>query len=397
MSGTTGTGTGTSLTGGIASSSSIPNVLNFNPSVNLIKWRRAKSRNITGVANSRILCVGDSTTFGIGSNTATFGGSLSGGWMANSLPQRLTDYLNKGSLTSTSNSFSGGGNSSITEGRGDSTGGTTGDPRLSFGANWTVDPFRNETLGGGFFRNSGAAGTLAFTPTLNTDTLNCWYLKASGGGIFSLDVNGGTAANTSTNATLATATTAITGSLGANVYNAKYVSGGILSLLAMEAYNSAVVSTQVWNCGVGAVTTSDLVGATPQAASNFIQTIPSDLTLLNMGINDWNGGVTVGTYTTNMQTLITAGLANGGDVIIVTPTPTNPTFGGTASVATQKSFVQAMYGLASSNNIVCIDLFSLMVSYAVGQPIGFYYDAFHPDSIGYADQANLIANVLLAA
>ena len=86
---------------------SMPNVFNFNPASNLQKWRRAKGRVRAGVANARIHCVGDSTTFGYGAKRIGLRcGSQTGGWMAACYPQRLTDYLNKGGITATSNSFS---------------------------------------------------------------------------------------------------------------------------------------------------------------------------------------------------------------------------------------------------------------------------------------------------
>ena len=98
-----------------------------------------------------------------------------------------------------------------------------------------------------------------------------------------------------------------------------------------------------------------------------------------MGINDWDaGGETLATYIANMQTIITAMFANGCAVIIVKTTPTNPI--GQASVVRQTSFVQAIDDLAAKNNCVCIDLFGLWQSYAVTQPVGLYFDTFHPNS-----------------
>lgn len=373
----------------------LANVYNFNPTTCLPNWRKAKAGIRTGVANSRILCIGDSTTFSMFSNANSFGGSQTGDLMHNSYPQRLCDYLNAARINATSNSFSGGGysgNSGVVRS------GANIDARLTFGTNWTVDNFIAETLGGGYLKNAPGVGTLSFVPTVNTDTMNVWYVQFPSLATFTLDVNGTGTTTINPSGTSSTQTTSIVGSLGGNTYNIAYsnASGTLnILILALEAYNSAVKSVQVWNCGCPSLKTGDMLGAAPQSAVVFMQTIPAGLNIINLGINDWDNGVAVATYQSNLTTIVAAAKANGGDVILVCPTPSNPNLG--ASVATQLTFINAIFAVGAATNSVVVNWFDRMQSQALGQPQGWYYDGAHSTSYGYADMGDLIASPLLAA
>jgi lysophospholipase L1-like esterase len=75
------------------------------------------------------------------------------------------------------------------------------------------------------------------------------------------------------------------------------------------------------------------------------------LTIINLGINDWENAVSTTTFNTNMQAIITAAKL-AGDVLLATPNTTN----GTASIATQATYVAKIQTLATSNSVKLVDL-----------------------------------------
>lgn len=110
--------------------------------------------------------------------------------------------------------------------------------------------------------------------------------------------------------------------------------------------------------------------------------------LICLGINDWIGNLPVGQYITNMTALIAA-CKISGDVILTTPTPN------TNSIGLQPQYVAAMYQLAEVNNCVLIDNYNRFVNETIANSLGFMSDSIHPSPPGYADQSQLINDVLL--
>jgi lysophospholipase L1-like esterase len=117
------------------------------------------------------------------------------------------------------------------------------------------------------------------------------------------------------------------------------------------------------------------------------------LLVINLGINDWETGIPPATTAANIQALITAQKNAGGDVIICMPTPT----GGTASPATQATYLPFLIALANSNNIPLINWTARYTSWAVQNARGWMYDSLHPNALLYNDEGQFLAQLLLGA
>ena len=162
--------------------------------------------------------------------------------------------------------------------------------------------------------------------------------------------------------------------------------------MAIEAYNSTVPSVQFTNGGAGGWVSGNFnQSGTYYNPINYLEQFAPKLTIYDIGINDWDTSVSVATYKTNVQAIITAA-KTVGDIILVTPIPSNPSFASIPN-ATQQLYVAALYQLAATNNVPLIDNFSRWQSYAVSNSVGFYYDSLHGNALGYNDFANPISTL----
>lgn len=366
------------------SSSFPPNVFNYAPQ-QLKKWRAALASVKTGVANARILCIGDSTTFGAYSN-----GTGSGAWNALNYPAQLAARFNSAGINAHSNSWMGAGRTITDQ--------LPFDSRMTTTSDWTV--FTPQGIGGFIPCSQSVTGTgyLSFTPTVNVSTFNIFYVQTTTARSFNWNINGGSNTNVSTlNATTGLAVATATGTLGANTLNIQYSSGSnYIYINGIEAYDNSKKWVSVINAGWRGSTASSW----NQSASLYnpipaISVVAPNLTLINLSINDWNAGTAISTYIANIQAVITAALATG-DVILVTANPSQTPFSGDATQSAQQQYVTALYGLAASNNLVLIDLFSRWGTWTSSNSLGMNYDNLHPNQLGYNDMAQFIANVIVS-
>ncbi len=354
----------------------IPYLYNFNP-VNLPYLRRAVARVQSGAANGVILCLGDSTTCGLGAGS----GVLSPGVTAKNWPTKLAQLLTSIGITANANSFFGDHNTT-------GIGGTLGDydPRISFGAGWTVlgSGFGNALGGQPFYFNGSPVG-VNFTPGVPTDTVVTHSMPYSGMGTL-LVKNGATIIGTHALPTSGTAMVAYSDAavLGSNTYT--WIPNNTTNVWFAGAlcYNSAVKELSIINAGICSITTAAyntaLHGYSP---INHIAFLAPDCTIINMGINDWTGATSLTTFLSSYQALITAAAASG-DVILVIPAPSQNT------VLGQQAYVNAIYALAKTNNLPVVDLFAKWTSYEVSNPLGYYANYLHPNALGYSDEARAL-------
>lgn len=334
---------------------------------------------------SRIVCNGDSITFGAFSN-----GSTTGDYKTNSYPSRLAFYLKSAGYSAQSQSFIGGGNSTTqnvfnNDGRVVGTGSatTTGGPL---------------TLGGNMPIVANSVGNIAFTPLIQVDTFNVWTVRSPGNGSATIDIDGINTTTINSTGTLLIVKTTITASLGFHTFNFTWLSGANSDVIAIESYNSASPTISVMNAGFPGGTTVQMAAATNNYDSaNVVQNVfAQDLTIHSSGVNDWRTGSTVAGYLTNLTSVVTKELASGGDVFIVSPPPSNPGFLGAPSQAVQQTFVDAMAGLAVAKNCLFIDVFTLFgSSWATANSNGLMYDGLHPNQVGYDLIAKTVANRIL--
>lgn len=341
----------------------------------LPKWRKALARVVSGQGNGRILCIGDSTTVGTGS----VAGGAGPGVKNASYPTLTASLLSGIGLAASSQNcfgdFGYGANA------------PTYDSRFVLG-NWAFGS-PNNMAGQCYTAGATTASPLSFTPSINTDTCEIYYLTGSTGS-FNANINGGgnTLVNTAGGNGVSKVT--ITGALGANVYNCLWASGSNVFICGFIAYNSAVKQVHVVNMGRGGGKAGDINGAFP-AASNHIAAIAPDLTIIQIGINDWTTATSLGSYAASVQTVITGALAVG-DCMLSSPIYTNP-----ASVASaaQTPYTAALQSLAITNGIPFVDTNYRLGGFAAGNANGMYYtDGVHGSALGYADEARNLLKLL---
>lgn len=354
-------------------------VVNRSNAILLPKTRAAFGKVRAGTGSGRILCIGDSTTMGYGNNGGT------GDMKTLSWPTQLSNLLNNKGINAHANSFMGNGGS-----HGSPSTTLQWDPRLTAGSSWGVGV---GSVGGASFTATTNTNALSFLPTVNVDTFVVYYISNGGLGTLSLDINGGTPVTQSTNAGASIRTKSITGTLGSNKLNIKWSSGSNVYVVGVEAYDSSKNWISVVNAGWDGSNSSDWTNTvhTYDSASGITLLAP-DLTIFCLGINDWNTGVTPAAYLANMQIPITKALSVG-DVVLMTPNPTNSA---TVATATQQGLLSQMAALAATNNIPLIDTYGRWVSYTAANAAGLSFDNYHPKEAGYADISNNIFNNLMA-
>lgn len=354
---------------------------NINPLL-MPHWTACTAKVKINTGNCRVLMVGDSTTYGLGSNGTLSTGDVTVG----SYPANLAKYLNSSVLPAQRDAAIGAGGGT---GNGNACGGN--DARIACGGAWA---FNGVTTAGGNTYNAGATGTLTFTPTDSVNTFVFWYIVNSGLGAGTYAVDGGsTTAFNENGGSAITSVTVNAGSLAAHTLDIAWTSGSIY-LIGFEAYNSAVGSVRIENAGWSGSNSGNWNNfGSPWQPLNAVAGMAPDVILIDLGINDWNSGVTTATYAINIQALINAWKATS-DIILVTPDPGAITV---MPLATQQAFVSAMYQLAISNNLPLIDNFSRWGSYerANVAPLSFYFNNQHPDALGYSDFAQSVAEKLL--
>jgi lysophospholipase L1-like esterase len=372
-------------TGGVSYSNQVPASIIYPNNTSLASqlpyWRAALGRVAAGSGNGTILCVGDSTTLGYGSNATTTAMRYNG-W-PNILASRLSSVSG---ITSEANGWIGDGGN-----YGSNTESSQYDSRIVVGSGWSKTGITFP--GGNSFTASSATSSLTFQPTVNVDTFVITYLQFSGLGVFSYALNGGSTTTVNTSGTTAITTVTVTGSLQSNILDLNYSSGGAVYIIGIDAYNSANKQIHIINGGwTGSLSSSWSNVISPVAGITNGYLLGQDLTIIQLGINDMNDAVSVPVFSANMQALITACKAQG-DVILMT---SEPEMTSNASAAIQASYQQTVFQIGTSNNIPVIDMYSRwQQSYALENARGMYYDSTHPSNVGYPDVAVAIRNFLL--
>lgn len=257
----------------------------------------------------------------------------------------------------------------------------TYDPRISFGTGWSNEfvSTANYGLCATNFYNGTTTNALAFTPTIQTDTMEWFYIDGllAGSSIFTLDIDGGTPVSTSIGTpTSNMLSTTISGTLGSHTYNAKRVSGNVNGI-GFVASNSAIKSVRLFNLGCCGWKASDwALSAYGSSPLNALAALQPDITILMLGGNEILSSpiVPIETYISNMQPIITAAKVSG-DVLIMFEYQLNPA---EISECIQDTYRQAAQELAAYNNCGFVDLNELFVSFAAASGAVWMADSNHP-------------------
>jgi lysophospholipase L1-like esterase len=356
-----------------------PGVFNVTP-LNLQKWRKALARASTGGAVATINCIGDSTTWGQWSNGAPERTNVK----AKAFPTVLaTELQRRSGMAAQAQSWFGVGSSSEVL--------NVSDPRIAITAGWANAGGSLVSVGGGIMRAT-VAGKLSFTPSANVDTFDFWYVQGPGSnGSFDYDIDGGAATTiNSNNAVSAVVKVSVSaGAADSHTINFSRVSSTVYIIGAEGRLSTDKIAVR----NMGWANSASNEWKNSAAAYNPLPTavtIAPDLYILDLGINDWRNGVSVATYVTNMQTIITA-LKAVTDVVLCVPIPSSTS---EATQATQDNFKAAIYGLAATNNLPLVDKSYRMVDYTTANALGYYGDTLHLLGAGYNDVAMPIAQVL---
>ena len=344
--------------------------------------------------NARLLVEGDSTMFGDESN------SSQANWVAASVGADVcNDLITYYGTKCRWGSWFGGGSSASY--------GTFGysDPRIVLGSAWTLDG-TVYSIGGGAYTATTSTNALTFTPTQSVDTFEVYYVQQPSSGVLSVQIDSGTPTLINTAGTAALVKVVLSaGTPGAHTIKHLWSSGGKVDLVGDVSYDSTNPSVVVLLAGTTSATSSTF--ASNGASYSFgsaaaLAVLAPDITVLEDGINDWATSIPVATFTSNMQSVVSALQTAGSDVALYSPIPSNP-----ASVAqsVQAQYVAAYQALAAANYntgstsaLPYIDNFTAYQSFAISSGYGWRGgDAWHADAAGYQASANLVETALFAS
>ena len=215
-------------------------------------------------------------------------------------------------------------------------------------------------------------------------------------------MDGGTAlATVNSNATAAVTKTVVTFARGANRTLNLTASGGAQHVIGAWMFDGTNREIAVFNGSRSGWKASDATGAAggggpENSPLQVVDQLQPDLTIICLTINDWANAVSVSSWQTSMQTLITKAKATG-DVILMSGVPSNIT---TTTQANQQAFVTALKSLAASNGVPMLDIWTRWYGAGAGwssnKALGWMYDDLHPSATGYADIANEVFAMLRA-
>lgn len=336
-------------------------------------WTKKRQLAALNQSPARVLCVGDSTTAGVYSDsyTTATGSTNQGG--PNSYPSRLAAFLTaRGVPAAVGMAIPG------HPGNDDSR---WGGPYAYAGGNIGAGAAAAFT-----FTNSSQAATL--TPGVKADTYIIYWYGDSGTGTFTAQV--GNEAATSINTVKSTAgvyKTTIKSASAASAANVLsfYWSSGTSFMLAVEWFDSANPNiVRILPAGVGGSQANQWAN---QSATNqyggraFIKAVAPDLTVFSLGINDAAAGRS-GTQVLTDVTTLANDAANSGDVMLMSgfPHPQATSLDAVNSAYFGSSFPYVDLAWRYGYNMVT---WGLMTN-----------DGTHPNALGYSDAASVLARHL---
>lgn len=339
----------------------------------LSKWRLALAKSRAGIAPAKILMLGDSTTLGSG------GTGISGyqaGTRAVSPAVKLANQLSGFGLKTRSDSVFGSGNLGNY--------GPNYDPRFVYDAGWiSGSATLNQHLNGAF-RSATNGAVMTITPTKAWTHARVWYARSATQGAFKLETSD-TAAPVAINGSGANALIAgglvKSGAASLTPLVITKTTANATHICGVEFWDSAINDVRIVQCGGSGAKAGDFAAsANPWDGLNEITALAPDLTIINYGINDWNAATATVTFTTAMQSWITAAKVTG-DVIVMTG---YPTAAATTALATQQTYVDILVAQAGAG-VVALDSWRRLGSYETAGD--FYADTLHPNGFGYTDAA----------
>jgi lysophospholipase L1-like esterase len=345
----------------------------------LPRWRKARAAVRAGTGRGRILCMGDSTTAGVGATDAT--GRITQAW-----PAYMASALAGLGIPTSTKSFMG---TAVTP----TASYNTYNSQAVLGAGWAADG--QEKVGGPGFLNSTNANTFEFTPVGNIDSFELYALQNTGQGSisWSIDAGGGTTVSlNNTPEAMYKSATLSAGAAGAHTIKIARVSGNAY-IHGIVAWDSTTPGVDIINAGRGSGTTGTLITSNRGwSPLQNVATIAPDLVLLNIGINDYTPAsiVALATFSANLKTLI-ATYSAFADVVLIVPVPSAAS---RQTIDIQDQYRAEIIAVGQATGAPVIDMSARWVSYVSGNGFGYYFDTVHPSRLGYAEMGNAMAAAL---
>lgn len=368
-----------------------PGLFNFKTS-QFAKTKAALARVSGGTGRGKIVCIGDSTSFGEGSGT---GGNGRIGCMPKSWPAKLAASLSALGISAVNENKTG--SSGIT-----TTTVTIAENRNSVkpgfnpaSAGWILSS--STTAGGVLFTNTtDATSVLSYTPPISVSKIELIDLTVSTGGSITYNIDGGSETVLSQAGSSTLRSTVIDcGSLGSHTLNVKRVAGNAF-VVGVRGWDDTVKSFDIWNLGNCVSQTSDwITTANPWSSLSAATTYcaDADLVIIDLTINNALLSPTSynTTYPTQMQSIINAAKAGGADVMLMTGNPSRVDI---IADSVQQQFRQALKDLATSNNLPMIDQYAKYTDWVTLNALGWMFNANHPNELQYADLGGFLASTL---
>lgn len=356
-------------------------------------WAEGIRRVLSGAGDAKVLCIGDSTTFGSGA-------SFADGWInKNSWPSFLAKNLDERVAPSERGLAIppvGGGSGAAPNYR---------DSRWTLGADWSRGTDVGTGLGGRFsiYRGTIGASYLGFRdPEIVADRFDVYYLKSTTASLATLraQVTGGTAV---------TATTGSQADSGIGVVTVtapKLEANQLLRLSAetpgsassacfivgIEPWNSKERKIRVGNAGVSGSTSSDWLTQSARGDSwnvfGFIATYKPNLTIIDLGINDADptSPLPNAQFIANVKRLADAAVAAGSSVLFKTMIPSRED-----RRPAEAGYVSALKAMSPRRAV--LDTFRYY-DYDKNVARGWMADHVHGNELLYADEGNVVASFL---
>jgi len=361
-------------------------IYNFTPA-NTRKLRKSLGNVIAGSSRARWAVAGSSSVVGVGTTPPNY--------KAHSFVAYLAEALAKLGIPAQWNSLWG------TSGYLDNAGHNQADARTTFTADWTN--LAGASLGGNLFTNPAGTGALTTSFVDAYDSIDIWYNRLSGGGIFDALIDTVSQGTTNTNGGAAVLKKSVTGlSLATHLLEIKRASGGAVNIVGAEAFNSAAPAINLLNMGWSGSDSSDWASTTAsRSPRNALPVIAPDATFLLIGNNDLVAGRSPSDFVANMTSVI-QGAKLSGDAVLIAPQFINPATLITSGPSTgqavgqpaQDAYAAALKQLALDADCPLLNWQARIGSYAQGVADGAYADDLHVARFVHAPFGRFVAELV---
>jgi hypothetical protein len=335
-----------------------------------------------GTASPRIALVGTSRTRGVGADSGDNSGNTDG--FNRNVGAKIAAALAASGLNVTRDSVFGT--------QGDASAYSAYNPRTT-GANNTGWIAGSGSLGGGYWRNSTNSTPWTITNQVPCNQIDIEFPTQAAAGIISYSIDG-EAPIPFTNGTGTSGLVKVQRSVTLGYHTVTFARvSGLACFVDIEMWDTTAHQVRIWNMGWASTSTANWAdSSTPYSPSPALAAKAPDLTILELGTNDWAGN-NQAAYRINLQTVITAAKAGGGSVIIVGEYATN----GNQQTINGAAFNAIARELADLNGCVYVDQMSRFVDYPTAAANGYMWDGVHANENGQTFEAIPLSALLLAA